>query len=319
MCVYFPHAILIPVKSRFLNPAAQADTLNKIILIPHGKRNENEEINVEVRREEGCGSHPGPSHFLSFPPPRSLSAPIFSVDLIHLPTFPNWILTKPNLLTLGVFFLDRCLSQNATLIPLVTSQRATTPTRRPAPHPKSHMSPVTCVTLLSKAGEQPLQSVRLKLAANSGLTLLFRSAASCSFFLPDVSSACLQKASPCFHGLSQPLFSSFLFPALYLSIPPCPPPSHSHRLTSFFLHVRFFPSFLQILSHTHFYLPAWIILFFPLPLSISPHPPLKHILLLSLPLSLPFYSPSLLNLHLFLLKDNLPLSGQHFATAAVPS
>lgn len=72
VCVFSP-AIIIPVKSRFLNPAAQADTLNKIILIPHGKRNENEEINVKVRREEGVvdgvgvrggwwwgGSHPGP-------------------------------------------------------------------------------------------------------------------------------------------------------------------------------------------------------------------------------------------------------------------
>lgn len=35
------------MKSRFLNPVAQADTLNKIILIPHGKRNENEEITME--------------------------------------------------------------------------------------------------------------------------------------------------------------------------------------------------------------------------------------------------------------------------------
>lgn len=38
--------IIIPMKSRFLNPVAQADTLNKIIVIPHGKRNENEEINM---------------------------------------------------------------------------------------------------------------------------------------------------------------------------------------------------------------------------------------------------------------------------------
>ena len=47
------------MKSRFLNPVAQADTLNKIILIPRGKRNENEEINMEW----GGGEHP------FFPPP----------------------------------------------------------------------------------------------------------------------------------------------------------------------------------------------------------------------------------------------------------
>lgn len=49
VCVCIFSVIIIPMKSRFLNPAAQADTLNKIILIPHGKRNENEEINMEGR------------------------------------------------------------------------------------------------------------------------------------------------------------------------------------------------------------------------------------------------------------------------------
>lgn len=62
VCVY--PVIIIPIKSRFLNPAAQADTLNKIILIPHGKRNENEEINMEEQRE---GSHTSLLSF-SFPP-----------------------------------------------------------------------------------------------------------------------------------------------------------------------------------------------------------------------------------------------------------
>lgn len=33
VCVCF--FLIIPMKSRFLNPVAQADTLNKIILIPH--------------------------------------------------------------------------------------------------------------------------------------------------------------------------------------------------------------------------------------------------------------------------------------------
>lgn len=46
LCARIFSVIIIPVKSRFLNPVAQADTLNKIILIPHGKRNENEEINM---------------------------------------------------------------------------------------------------------------------------------------------------------------------------------------------------------------------------------------------------------------------------------
>lgn len=46
MCVHIFSVIIIPMKSRFLNPVAQADTLNKIILIPHGRRNENEEINM---------------------------------------------------------------------------------------------------------------------------------------------------------------------------------------------------------------------------------------------------------------------------------
>lgn len=68
VCMCFLSVIIIPIKSTFLNPVAQADTLNKIILIPHGKRNENEEINMEVRWEGWCTHSPHPpislSHFL---------------------------------------------------------------------------------------------------------------------------------------------------------------------------------------------------------------------------------------------------------------
>lgn len=75
----FSPAIIIPVKSRFLNPAAQADTLNKIILIPHAKRNENEEINVEVRREEGVVDEVGWGGGVT---PHPTPLPLFSSSLL---------------------------------------------------------------------------------------------------------------------------------------------------------------------------------------------------------------------------------------------
>lgn len=68
--------ILIPMKSRFLNPGAQADTLNKIILIPHGKRNENEEINV-------WGAHPPPVSALSLALTPSSTPSMSSLGLKH--------------------------------------------------------------------------------------------------------------------------------------------------------------------------------------------------------------------------------------------
>lgn len=136
-----------------------------------------------------------------------------------------------------------------------------------------------------------MKSVRMKLAANSGLMFLCRTAVVFFLFsaaqLPDVYSACLQKPWPCFHGLIQPLFSSFLFPALSCSIPPSPPPPHSHRLTSVFLHFQFFLFFSQNPLPHALLSTSMIHSFF---LSLSPSP---YVLLLSTSSSSPSLSLSL--------------------------